>query len=203
MQEDCPHSEEPRKQMDEATERALLLQARDGDWPAFDALVKGHQKRVYYLAFRLTGTHEGADTVTHEVFIRAFKALRKFDGRSRWMTWLYTIVTRVVQDRHRYLKARRTPASLSEQMGIAHDRRRPSPAGPPEALDRKELRDALADGLEGLPLEQRTALSLVVQEGLSYQDAAGVLGCSEGTLAWRIWEARRRLRDLLACYFEP
>ena len=189
--------------MDEATERALLLQARNGDWAAFDALVKVHQKRVYRMAFQLTGTHEGADTVTHEVFIRAFKALPKFEGRSRWMTWLYSITTRVMRDRNRRLRTSQTVSSLGDQAGIARDRRRPSPAGPSESLVHKELQGALADALERLPLEQRTALSLVTHEKLSYRDAAGVLGCSEGTLAWRIWEARRRLRDMLACYLEP
>lgn len=82
-----------------------------------------------------------------------------------------------MHDRHRRPSAHRTPASLSDQAGIARDGRRPAPLGPSESFDRKELQNVFADALERPPLEQRTTLSLVIREELSYRDAAGVLGC--------------------------
>ncbi len=188
--------------MDEATERNLVSRAKIGDWPAFDALMEEHQERVYRLACRLTDGHEEADAVTQDVFVQAYKALRKFRGGSRLMTWLYSIAVHQVQDRQRRIQRRPETLSLAERSHLSVDRRRTSPAGPLERLEQKELKGVVSEAVTRLPFEQQAALSLVAQEGLSYRDAAAVLQCSVGTVAWRMWDARRRMRDLLASYLE-
>src|SRR5678816_2781556 len=72
-------------------EAALLARARQGDASAFGALVRLHQRRVYAAALHVTGNHSDADDVTQEAFVRAYRGLASFDGRSDFFTWLYRI----------------------------------------------------------------------------------------------------------------
>lgn len=188
--------------MDEATERNLVERAKSREWTAFDALVEAHQERVYGLAYGLTGRHEEADSVTHDVFIQAYYALSRFDHRSRFMTWLHTITVRKV------LRLRRRPTSGlptislddAEGLQVSSDGRRPGAREPSEDVGRRELEALLRRALAKIPVKKRAALVLVAQQGRSYKEAARLLGCSEGALAWRVWDARRRLRELLSPY---
>ena len=80
--------------MDEFTEQQLIQRSKSGDPEAFGQLMEAHQERVYGLACRLAGDAEGADTVTQDTFVQAYRSLRQFKGRSRFMTWLYAIAVR-------------------------------------------------------------------------------------------------------------
>lgn len=180
----------------EADERTLIARFRGGDVAAFDALVESHHARVYRLAWRLSGNADDADTLTQDVFVQAFRALPQFDGRSRFMTWLYAITVRKSLDLRRARK--RQPAlTLSDRVDPALDLRRPMSQDPSLALEEKELNETLNQAILKLPAEQSAALTLVVQEGMSYREAARALRCSQGTVAWRVWNARRLLRDML------
>ena len=183
--------------VDGAAERNLIEKAQLGDWGAFEALVREHQDRVYCLAHRLVGGHQEADLVTQDVFIQAFEDLKGFEGRSRLMTWLYAITVSKVQDRRRVRKRRPPVLSLSRWSDVGADMRRPSADDPAEELASKEFTQCVEAAIASLPHDQKAALSMVAQEGLSYRKASNVLACSVGTVAWRVWEARRRLREML------
>ena len=183
--------------MDQANVSDLLELARKGDRDAFGALMEMHQERLYRLAYRLTGQAEAAETVTQDAFVQAYRSLSQFEGRSRFITWLYAIAVRKAADQHRKKERRHEVLSLDRDVTIHKDARRPASQGPAEELQGKELAELLAGAIMKLPPDQRAALVLIAQEGLSYRDAAGALGCSEGTLAWRIWNARRLLRGIL------
>lgn len=182
--------------MDEAAERDLIARFRKGEVEAFDALVDSHHARVYRLAWRLTGNADDADTLAQDVFVQAFRALPRFDGRSRFMTWLYSITVRKSLDLRRARK-RQAALALSERIDPAMDLRRPVSQDPSLALEEKELNESLQQAIVKLPADQSAALALVVQEGMSYREAARALRCSQGTVAWRVWNARRLLRDML------
>ena len=185
--------------MDEAAERELVERARRGEWSAFDTLVEGHQRRVYGLAYRLTDSHDDADAITQDVFIQAYQSFGQFGGRSRFMTWLYTITLHRVLDRRRRLKGGPRTFSLEDGPDVASDGRRDAPGGPPEGLRLTELHQMLREALGKISLEKRAALTLVVQHGYAYREAARILGCPKGTVAWRVWDARRRLREMVGC----
>ena len=186
--------------MDEITERDLIEQSRNGKWRAFDALMRCNQEKVYRLAYRLTGRHEEADTVTQDVFVQAYRSLNNFEGRSRLATWLHTIAVRTVQNLRRRRNSSPSVASLSARPEIAEDARRPAASDPAKAAANKEFQELLDDAIMKLPFEQRAALTLVALDGLSYADAARCLECSEGTVSWRIWRARHCLRKMLSGY---
>ncbi|MEZ4391955.1 MAG: sigma-70 family RNA polymerase sigma factor [Polyangiales bacterium] len=169
-----------------------IERARGGDVRAFEHLVRHHQRRIYRLALHLTGSGGDADDVTQETFFRAYRAIERFDGRAEIFTWLYRICVNVALNLRR--SGRRVVANLD-------DPRVPEPAAdgenPAASAERAQAYRALTRALDGLSESLRTTLVLACVEQLPYKDIAQVLGCSEGTVAWRVHEARKRLRDAL------
>ena len=174
----------------------MVRRAKEGEPEALDELMREHYARVYRLARRLTGNAAEADVVTQETLTRAYRCLGQFDGRSRLMTWLSAITVRQALNRRKSV-LRQEAVSLSQWAEPPQDLRRPPAAEPPEVMREKELSDLLDSAILQLPPDQRAALTLVVLEGMTYHDAAHALECSKGTVAWRVWEARRRLWDLM------
>lgn len=154
--------------------------AQDGDLEAFEALVRRHQAAVYRVALRLLGSDADAHDATQEAFLRAWRALGRFHGRSAVSTWLYRIVTRRCLD---VIAARRTSAALPD---TARDPR----AGPAEAAERRERLRAVTAAIAELPGEQRAALVLREFEGLSYEEVAEVLDITVPAVKSRIHRAR-------------
>ena len=89
------------RRVDEGTERNLIKRCKKGDWSAFDRLLKEREARIYQLAYRMTGIRMDAEAVTQGVFTGAFQGLKKFHGRSRLATWLFSIAVRTVGELER------------------------------------------------------------------------------------------------------
>lgn len=169
-----------------------IERARGGDRHAFGLLVRQHQRRVHRLALHLTGSAGDADDVTQETFLRAYRAIDRFDGRADLYTWLYRICVNVS------LNLRRASKRVASDID---DPRVPEPVADGEnpglSAEQAQSYRALARALDGLSESLRTTIVLACVEQLPYKDIAQVLGCSEGTVAWRVHEARKRLRDAL------
>lgn len=182
------------------TDRELVDKARAGDADAFGSLVRRHQKRIYRLAFHLVRSGAEAEDVTQETFVRAYQAIDRFDGRSEPFTWLYRIAVNLSLNAIRARKPTRnaTPADDPRVAGLLTEMR-PSQGGDPAAASQhKQLAAALCEGIDALSDTLRTTLILVCIDGVSHEEAAQVLGCPEGTIAWRVHEARRKLREHLS-----
>lgn len=188
--------------MDENTEAGLLAQAKRGDKKAFEALMDGSYDRVFRLAYRVTGSSDSAEDVAQEVFLQAYKSLSRFRNDCKFSTWLHVITVRKAIDWQRQNKADRGTVRLGEWSDAPSDDN-PNGNDPIQMTHEKELGELLENAIMKLPPDQRAALSLVVQEGHSYHDAAEILECSIGTVAWRVWNARRLLRDMLSEYTKP
>jgi RNA polymerase sigma-70 factor (ECF subfamily) len=140
-----------------------------------------------------------AEDVTQETFVRAYGAIDRFDGRSEPFTWLYRIAVNLSLNA---IRARRT----SRNAGTTDDpriealliERRPGLADPARQTTDRELATALCEGIDSLSETLRTTLVLVTIDGMSHAEAAEVLGCPEGTVAWRIHEARKKLKEYLS-----
>jgi RNA polymerase sigma-70 factor (ECF subfamily) len=176
------------------TDSSLLELARAGDRSAFGKLVRQHHARVFRLALQLTGSKGEADDVTQETFVRAWRAIDRFDGRAELFTWLYRICVNVALNLRRSRK--REVADIS-------DPRIPEPVAEGEGTDphasasQAESYRTLSAAIDGLSESLRTTLVLACIEQVPYADIAASLGCSEGTVAWRVHEARRKLREAL------
>ncbi len=182
------------------TDRELVELAVAGDAESFGALVRRHQRRIFRLALHLTRDGAEAEDVTQDTFVRAYQALARFDGRSEPFTWLYRIAVNLSLNVLRSRKPRQSAGDAADpRIELLLTEQRPSGGtGPDGAAASRELAVAVCEGLDALSETLRTTLLLVCVDELRHDEAAQVLGCPEGTVAWRVHEARKRLRAFLA-----
>jgi RNA polymerase sigma-70 factor (ECF subfamily) len=186
----------------------LLEAFRRGDVAAFDGLVRRHEGRVHRLATRLLGDADAALDAAQEAFVKAWRALPRFQGQARFSTW----VTRIVINQCRNeLRRRRTvkhaqPASLDvagrdglEPVGASV----PAPGPDPWEVARgREVSKALEEALAGLDGEAREVVLLRDAEDLSYEEVAEILEVPVGTVRSRLHRARGELRRLASGVLE-
>ncbi len=186
--------------MAKPNDRELVEQTKAGDNQAFGVLVRRYQRRIFRLAFHLVRSGAEAEDVTQETFVRAYQAIDRFDGRSEPFTWLYRIAVNLSLNTLRARKAGRdsTPADDPRIEGLLMETRPSQGGDPATASQQRQLAAALCEGIDALSDTLRTTLILVCIDGLAHDDASKILGCPEGTVAWRVHEARRKLREYLA-----
>jgi RNA polymerase sigma-70 factor (ECF subfamily) len=176
------------------TER-LVKRAQAGDRAAFDDLVRRYRARIYALTLHLTGSRSEADDITQDVFTRAYQQLQTFAGRSEFFTWLYRIAVNRSLNARRDTARRRT-SGLDDprvQAAVAVD----AYGDPRRQAELSQTYARLVTALDRLSPTLRSTVVLVSLQGLSHDEAAAVLGCPAGTVAWRIHEARNQLRAAL------
>ena len=160
---------------------ATLTRAREGDVGAFEDLVRQYQGDVWRFAYHFTRDRALADDVTQEAFLRAFRFLRGFRGDSKFTSWLFRIARNCAMDQ---IKAR----------NVYVERVTPIAGTTTDPQARVELHAAL----DAVSAEHREPFLLVEVFGLSYQEAADVLGVRVGTIKSRMHRARRAMMDALA-----
>jgi RNA polymerase sigma-70 factor (ECF subfamily) len=173
----------------------LVKRAQAGDRSAFDDLVRRYRARIYALTLHLTGSRSEADDITQDVFTRAYQQLHTFAGRSEFFTWLYRIAVNRALNARRDTARRRT-SGLDDprvQAAVAVD----AWGDPRRAAELRQTYARLVAALDRLSPTLRSTVVLVALQGLSHDEAAAVLGCSPGTVAWRIHEARQQLHAAL------
>ena len=187
------------------TDLEAVAKAAKGDHEAFRELVERYQSRAYGLALRVMRDEESARDVVQEAFLKAYRSLDRFEGRSSFYTWFYRVVMNSCLDAKRrqpagrYVewdeqRAMQTPTATGMD-AVDPDRQRA--AGPSGELERAQLRDALRRAIEQLPDDARQTLVLREVDGLSYAEIAEALEIPKGTVMSRLHHARKRLRTLL------
>jgi len=176
-------------------DRALVEAAAAGNRDAFDELVRRHQAAMITLARVLTGGREDAEDVAQEVFVRAWKSLRRFRGDSTFRTWLHRIAINVVRtSQARRVKLFRLFAPAGRESGGADHERGTGEEAMDAVLARRQ---AIDRALAALPEDLRVAVTLRDLQGLEYAEIAAALGVPIGTVESRIFRARQRLKPLL------
>jgi RNA polymerase sigma-70 factor (ECF subfamily) len=161
----------------------LARRARNGDEGAFVEIIRRHDNALRRLAFRLLGDRDATDDILQEAYLKAFAAVPGFRGRASPRTWLYRIVYNTCLDQLRQRRRLPSPQLLDRAAG--------------DLSEQAHLRLALADALAALAPEERAAVLLVDAEGLSYDEAAAVIGVAAGTIGSRLSRARAALRRTL------
>jgi RNA polymerase sigma-70 factor (ECF subfamily) len=172
-------------------EQQWIRDSLAGDEAAFAALVQQHQQMIHALTFRMTGSAADAQDLAQDTFARAFQQLDRFRGDSKFSTWLCRIAVNAC------LNWRRREGRRAE----VHERWAADalPDGRVHT-DHRAADDRSAEvqaALDQLPPPQRAAVVLTVYEGMNHAEAARVLGCSETTVSWRLFTARKKLRRML------
>ncbi len=187
-----------RTDMAPKTDSELVDAARSGDLHAFGVLVQRYRRRIFRIAVHLLKDAAEAEDVTQETFVRAYGALDRFDGRSQPFTWMYRIAVNLSLNVIRSRKNRR-PTTVDDPRVEGFLVQTPSSGTDPgSVVADRQMAVVLCEGLDTLSDTLRTTLVLTTVDGLSHAQAAEVLGCPEGTVAWRVHEARRKLREFMA-----
>jgi len=173
----------------------LVARAKAGDTAAFDELVRKYRARVYSLALHLTGQASDADDITQDAFLKAYHKLPEFEGRSEFFTWIYRITLHRALNAKRDRKRRRTVPMDDPRLvaAVAVD----AEGDPERATQLRDRYRALLEAFDQLTPLLQTTVVLTTLQGLSYKEAAVVLETTEGTIAWRIHEARRKMAAYL------
>ena len=178
--------------MSEKSDAELLILFANGDERAFNELVRRHQARVYWVARRVLGTHEDADDIVQEVFVRAYASLPKFRGESSLSTWLYRIAMNLSLNALRKQRLR-TMLHLDELTQEPESQT----GATDEPLLREEYETALRRAVEALPEMQKKVFILRYYEELSYAEIAAILERSEGGLKANYFHAVQKIQQAM------
>lgn len=185
----------PAVHHDVALDVELVERHRCGDLQAFDEVYERFGEMVYNLALRLSGNREEAADLTQEIFLRIYRHLGSFGGRSTLKTWVFRIAVNHCRDRlSRHYPAMQPIDDEVERGGIPiADPGR----GPEELAVAADEGRRVMEGLSRIPPVFCEAVVLRDLEGLSYEEIAEVLGVRVGTVRSRIARGREQLRLLL------
>jgi len=180
-----------------------IERASTGDGDAFEALVRKYQGWVFTLAYRMLGDRADAEEMAQEIFLKAYRALPRFERKSKFSTWLYSIATNHCLNQ---LESRRRRPRFQEIGGSERAQGNPSPLveaivdptpGPEQALEQDDMRRLVQRHLFDLTPEHRTVLVLRDIQGLAYGEIGELLGLAPGTVRSRLHRARMELKDRL------
>jgi RNA polymerase sigma-70 factor (ECF subfamily) len=165
----------------------LASAAADGDRAAFATLVGRHYDRIHGLAWRLTGSRAEAEDLTQDLCAALPMKLRHWRGEARFTTWLYRVVVNAAHDLRRRQATRTRAAQGWGDWELARQ---------DEIATLAEAEAWLAQAMTRLSPELRDTVALVLGEAMTQAEAGVVLGVSEGTIAWRMSEVKKRLRAM-------
>ncbi|MFC1950933.1 RNA polymerase sigma factor [Chloroflexota bacterium] len=174
-------------------EKEAIAKSRSGDVNSFNWLVVTYERQVYNLALSMLGNAHDAEDATQDAFVSAYRSIRRFKS-SGFKQWICRIAANACIDKMRYRK--RHPASSIDNNPIDPPSNVPSEQ-PEEYALRMELRSLIDSKLALLPAELRLSVVLVDVQGMSYDEAAQVMGCALGTVKSRISRGRQQMRKLL------
>lgn len=164
----------------------LALAARQGDAQAFASLIARQYDRLFRLCFRLTGSKHEAEDLTQDICAALPAKLASYDVRAKVTTWLYRVAVNAAHDRRRKQATHGRAADgwgdweLNRQAAITENQSRA---------------DWLVEAMGSLPPDLRDTLALVLDD-MTHAQAGDILGVSEGTISWRLSEARKHLKSL-------
>jgi len=178
-------------------EANLISRCQKGDQEALKEIFDQYREKVYRIAFGVVRHREDARDIVQEVFIKVFRSIKDFKGKSRFYTYLYRMALNTAIDHSRKRKKIFT-SSIDEEGGFTpvDD----SENRPDRKAVRKELQERLKKALDKLPSDQRAALIYREMEGLSYREMAETMGCSIGTVMSRLHYGRKKVQESLRDY---
>jgi RNA polymerase sigma-70 factor (ECF subfamily) len=173
-----------------ATDR-LIERCLHSDQTAWEQIVKQHWRKVYNVAYQFVGSHEQAEDLAQEIFLKIFRSLDTFDRRANFQTWLISVSRNLCIDHYRSVRKERQTINRD----VAAEDLAPVSAtmSPLAALENRDLAALLRQALQTLPQSLRTAVLLRDIQELSYLEIAERLRLPEGTVKSRINRGRKEL----------
>ena len=178
----------------------LIKQAQKGDNKAFELLIDEHFKKIYNIAYRLSGNEADASDMTQEVLIKIFRHIGSFSGNSKFSTWVYRVATNTCLDELKKIK-RRSTYSLDAELDTGENevvvQVRDEAPTPDIAAEQKELSAAVGKAIKRLSPDHSAVVILRDIQGMSYEEVSKILNCSVGTVKSRLNRGRAQLKKIL------
>lgn len=169
----------------------LIERCLHGDQAAWEQIVKQHWRKVFNVAYKFVGSHEQAEDLTQDIFLKIFKSLDTFDRRANFQTWLISVSRNLCIDYYRSVRKERM--TIDREVPAEDLSPVSATVSPLAALEHRDLAELLCTALQGLPQSLRMAVLLRDIQELSYQEIADRLRLPEGTVKSRINRGRREL----------
>jgi RNA polymerase sigma-70 factor (ECF subfamily) len=176
------------------TELRAVNALKQGDIRGLEALVRLYQLRAVRAAYGITGDRHAAEDVVADAFLTVYDRISTFDAERPFAPWFYRIV---VNGSLKVMRGNRRMEPPSEDHAAWLTAQPDSGPGPEAAAEYNELRILLLDAIYDLPPNQRAALILRYYLDMDEASMAETLGCPLGTVKWRLYAARQKLRESL------
>jgi RNA polymerase sigma-70 factor (ECF subfamily) len=185
----------------------LMLRVRDDDAAAFEELVARYQDRLIMILAHLVGVRHQAEDLAQEVFLRVYRARKRYEPGAKFSTWLFTIANNVASNALRSRSRRKevhVNARPDESTAMPLEQMATEASGlmPARQLDRVERAEVVRGAIETLNERQRMALLLSKFEGMSYAEVAETMDLSTKAIKSLLSRARANLRSVLEPYIE-
>jgi len=173
----------------------LMLKVKQGDIPAFEQIMKKHEKPVINTIYRFVGNRIRAEEIAQEVFIKVYNSAKRYRPKAKFSTWLYKIVKNICFDDLR--KKKDIPAIFFE-----NEIPDPKQSSQNIILEREESDCLIREAINSLPKRQRIAVILREYNGLSYREISKILRCSTKAVESLVYHAKLGLKEKLMPYFK-
>ena len=184
----------------DSTDDQLVDRTKAGDARAFDELVVRFSPRLYGLIYNMTSSHEDTNDLLQEVFAKAYRSIRGFQGKSSFYTWMHTIAVNMTINFLKKRNRRKTMSLDDVDNGILNDRdfiAATSNGDPSHSANLVELQKKLNESMMKLSHEHRAVVTMFDIQGMPHADIAKILKISEGTVRSRLFYAHKQLQNHL------
>jgi len=178
--------------MEPRSDLELVQEVRNGRRQAFTELMRRYQQRVYWVARRIVGSHDEADDVVQEAFVKAYLALGDFRGDSSFFTWLYRIAVNLSLNA---VRKRQVMNYLHESELLS--RILPSSDDPGRDVEQQETESALERAVARLPEKQKAVFVMRYYDEMTYEEIGRVLKTSIGGLKANYFHALRKVQEYM------
>ncbi len=191
----------------DVSELDLVKQCQAGNTEAFDQLVTRYRTRVFAMIYNMVHNEQDAWDLAQDSFVKAWKSIGRFRGRSSFYTWIYRIVMNVTIDWLRKKQVKGAGAEFNDaiQLREIEPASRTVPKADPlphERMEQSEIRARIDNAIAQLSPEHRAVILMKEIEEMQYHEIAEALGCSIGTVMSRLFYARKKLQNLLKDVYE-
>lgn len=186
----------------------LMLRVADDDALAFEELMRRHQNRVVGVLANVVGKRDMAEDLAQDVFMRVYRARKKYVPGAKFSTWLFTITNNVASNALRSLSRRKevnlSPKAPDQSGGYSLDQAALAASGlmPTRQLDKSEMSEVVRLAVQALNERQRMAVLLAKFEQLSYAEIGEIMEMTPQAVKSLLSRARSNLREILEPYFE-
>ncbi len=193
--------EQKRSNID--TDYEIVLSCQKGDTDAFEEIVRKYQKKMFNISLRMIGDYNEAAEVVQDAFVSVYKNIKGFKGKSKFSTWLYTIVINLSKNRFKQIKNRsyRERYSIDDPVSTENGQvKKEFESNDLNALHKLEKREIVKNVQECINLlepEFREVIVLRDIQGFSYDEISAMLKTASGTVKSRLHRAREAVRDCL------